>query len=60
MQGIRPKALERIEDDEVKDFILWCLSPVDKRPTAKQLLESNFLTDLESEMNNRFVKVLPS
>ena len=35
MQGIGPKALERIEDDEVKDFILWCLSPVDKRPTAK-------------------------
>ena len=35
MQGIRPQALERIEDEELKDFIMTCLSRAEKRPTAR-------------------------
>ena len=59
IQGIRPQALDRIEDDEVKEFILWCLSSADKRPAAKDLLESKFLKDLDNEKNNQSVKVRP-
>mmetsp|Transcript_23339 Transcript_23339/g.17765 ORF Transcript_23339/g.17765 Transcript_23339/m.17765 type:complete len:82 (-) Transcript_23339:1866-2111(-) len=35
IKGIRPEALDRIEDEEVKDFILLCLSKADERPTAR-------------------------
>lgn len=34
-----------MEDDDVKKFINWCLSEPDKRPTAAQLLESEFLNE---------------
>jgi hypothetical protein len=60
VRGIKPKAMERIEDEEVKDFILLCLVPADKRPTAKDLLESKFLKDIEGDKNNREVKVRPA
>lgn len=51
--------MERIEDDEVQEFILQCLKRADQRPTAKELLESSFINDLESEKNNFEVKVKP-
>lgn len=35
IQGIRPQALERIEDEEIKNFILLCLSKQMQRPTAR-------------------------
>ncbi|CDW81608.1 mitogen activated protein kinase family [Stylonychia lemnae] len=59
IQGIRPQALERIEDEEIKEFILQCLTRADQRPEAKDLLESKFMKDLESEKNNKEVKVKP-
>lgn len=59
VQGIRPKALDRIEDEEVKTFILQCLSRADKRPRAVDLLDSPFLHDIESEKNNHEIKVKP-
>jgi len=37
--GILPESLKRIEDEEVKDIILWCLSNEKKRPTVQQLLK---------------------
>lgn len=43
----------------MKEFILECLSCAEKRPTAKELLESKFIKDIESEKNNREVKVRP-
>ena len=52
--------MERIEDEEVKEFILQCLTTADKRPSARELLESKFLKDIESERNNREVKVKPA
>ena len=51
--------MERIEDEEVKNFILWCLTRATERPSAKDLLESPFLNDLESEKNNHEVQVTP-
>lgn len=59
IQGIRPQALDRIDDEEVKDFIFSCLISAEKRPSARELLESKFLKDLDSEKNNREVKVKP-
>ena len=35
VQGIRPKALDRIEDEEIKEFILHCLSKACTRPSAR-------------------------
>lgn len=40
-----PKALLKLEDERVKDFINWCLEVPSKRPTAAQLLESEFLNE---------------
>ncbi len=36
--GIKPRALEKVKDQEVKDFILACLLPADSRPSAAELL----------------------
>jgi hypothetical protein len=36
---VLPESLKRIEDEEVRDIILWCLLSEDKRPTVQQLLE---------------------
>ena len=58
IQGVKPKALDRILDDEVKEFIFWCISNRSKRPTAKLLYDSEFLNDLEGEKNNQAVKVM--
>lgn len=43
ISGIKPLALERILDAEVKEFIELCLSPVDQRPHAHELLDHQFL-----------------
>ena len=34
-----PKVFTRLEDEKVKEFINWCLSQPQDRPTAAQLLE---------------------
>lgn len=54
-----PEAFKRIEDEEVKEFILRCLNTAEHRPSAKDLLESKFLNEFESEKNNHEVKVRP-
>lgn len=40
--GIKPRALDKVKDTEIKDFILACLLPADLRPSAAQLLEFPF------------------
>ncbi|KAF9183132.1 Serine/threonine-protein kinase wnk1 [Haplosporangium sp. Z 11] len=43
-QGIKPQALEHVQDPEIKDFINLCLNhDATTRPSAQQLLESDFL-----------------
>jgi hypothetical protein len=36
------------------------LNPADKRPSAKELLESKFIKDVDTDKNNREVKVRPA
>lgn len=59
IEGIKPQALERIDDPEVYNFICWCLELADKRPTSNDLLEWDFLKDLDSEANNNTVRLKP-
>jgi len=49
--------MSRIVDDKVRQFIMWCLDDRTKRPTAKQLLESEFMMDLTSEHNNNYCEI---
>eukprot|EP00906_Rhabdomonas_costata_P039431 RCo055753 len=42
-QGIKPKVLEKIQDDSLKQLILACLQPADKRPSAAELKTFAFL-----------------
>ena len=60
IHGIHPQALERILNEEVKEFIVQCLQPKDQRPSAHDILTSKFLNDLESETNNHEVQVMPA
>lgn len=55
-----PLALSRIKDSEVYDFIARCLNP-DKtqRPTARELLESDFITTLDDEKSKEAVPLGP-
>ncbi|MDR3547535.1 MAG: protein kinase [Candidatus Pacebacteria bacterium] len=64
INGIPPESLNAIEDKEVKDLIIWCLSKADKRPTVQQLLahpyialplsrDNRFFADQDNPMNNR-------
>ncbi|EKX35621.1 hypothetical protein GUITHDRAFT_158726 [Guillardia theta CCMP2712] len=46
-QGIPPRALLKMENVAVKHFIELCLAKEEDRPTASQLLEHDFLRDLE-------------
>lgn len=38
-EGVKPDGLAQIADPQLREFILMCLQPVEKRPSAKQLLE---------------------
>lgn len=53
-------ALSRIKDSEVFSFIAQCLHP-DKmeRPTARGLLESDFITTLDDERSKEAVPLGP-
>eukprot|EP00667_Euglena_gracilis_P008663 EG_transcript_8790 len=42
--GVKPRALEKIKDLEIKDFVLACLLPAETRPSAAQLLEYPFVS----------------
>jgi len=43
MTGVKPEALERIHDEELKSFIELCITPVDQRPLTEELLSHSFL-----------------
>lgn len=38
--GVLPEALNRVETEEVKNLIIWCLKNETERPTVQQLLEN--------------------
>jgi WNK lysine deficient protein kinase len=41
--GVKPKALEKVTDEAVKEFILACLRPADERPSSAELLAYQFV-----------------
>lgn len=45
--GHKPLVLERILDEDVKEFIEMCLAPAEHRPTAEALLQHAFFNDTE-------------
>lgn len=53
VNGQYPRSLERIGDPQVRNFILQCIDNRRVRPTADQLLNSEFMKDVTSENNER-------
>ena len=49
---ILPESLKKIKNEKVLEFIHKCLKPEDERPSADELLQDEFLNDLDSEYNN--------
>ena len=49
---ILPECFKKINNEKVKEFILKCIKPEKERPSAAELLEDEFLNDLDSEENN--------
>jgi len=49
---ILPESFNKINNERVKEFILKCLKPENERPSAAELLEDEFLNDVDSEENN--------
>lgn len=45
--GVKPLALEKVKDPEVKELILKCLVPASQRPSAAELLKDPFFSSLE-------------
>eukprot|EP00123_Amoebidium_parasiticum_P005006 comp16255_c0_seq1/m.13983 comp16255_c0_seq1/g.13983 ORF comp16255_c0_seq1/g.13983 comp16255_c0_seq1/m.13983 type:complete len:464 (-) comp16255_c0_seq1:275-1666(-) len=46
INGIKPASLEKVQNPELQDMILQCLSPKETRPTAKDLLAHRFLFEV--------------
>ena len=55
--GIKPKSLDLISDNNVRQFIDLCLGDVSIRPSAKELLAHEFLKLEDSEAENSVVKL---
>ena len=49
---ILPECLKKIKNEKVLEFIHKCLKPEDERPSADELLQDEFLNDLDSDYNN--------
>lgn len=56
VEGIKPRDLKLVLDEEVRAFIEVCISDKGVRPSASQLLESTFLTT-NSELDHYPVKL---
>ncbi|CAO2832557.1 unnamed protein product [Amaranthus hypochondriacus] len=51
ISGIKPAALIKVTDLQVKEFIDKCLAPVSERPSAIELLNDSFLAPSESVLS---------
>jgi hypothetical protein len=52
VERIPPRDLDRIQDQEVKEFILMCLADEADRPSAAELLNSHFLCSNGNEKDS--------
>lgn len=50
--GLRPDALNKIKDQEVKEFIERCLAQPRARPSAAELLNDPFFDGIEDDDEN--------
>lgn len=57
---IFPKSLDRVQDEQVKAFIMWCLEDKKKRPTAEELVNSEFMLDTTNENNSKPCRISPA
>lgn len=57
IHGHKPKSLEKIMDNEVYEFIVECLKPVEERKSASELLKMPFLQNIDDEANNRTIRL---
>ena len=54
IEGIYPRDINRILDEDVKSFIIMCISPVSERPTSSEILQHEFLTaETDSESRGK-------
>ena len=57
-KGIMPESFKLIKDKGIREFIMLCLSKESKRPTAKELLESNeWLNNKNNYENNTIIEI---
>jgi len=56
-KGIKPCSLNQIANEEVRSFIDECLKPKDERPSATELLKSEFLNTVDPELDNQPVQL---
>ena len=57
-KGIMPESFKLIKDKGIREFIMLCLSRENKRPTAKELLESNeWLNNKNNCENNTIIEI---
>lgn len=52
IEGIKPKALDKIQDIEAKEFIENCIQHSSYRPSASELLNCDFLKITDEEIEN--------
>jgi WNK lysine deficient protein kinase len=45
--GEKPIGLQTIEDDSLREIILACISPVHSRPSASELLQTDFFSGVQ-------------
>ena len=47
--GVKPQAMSKVKDLEIKGFIEKCLAPVSERPSATELLKDSFFDGLDDD-----------
>ena len=49
LQGVRPKALSRVTNRQLADFVCHCIQPRESRPRSRQLLKHHYFDSIRAE-----------